>query len=792
MSGIYKDSEQGEFIQAFVDEGREMLENVEPLLIELENSSGSSSVVDSEVLNTIFRLFHSLKGAAGFLHLNTVAKVTHEAETLLDMFRKGTATLNSGHIDLLNRTTDFMGKMINSIETKLDDNGFDDEAAQIVKDLNLTIKSLSGEAVETPLTPPPAAPQKQIAKPISESAAIETPAGDETDKMQLVITPEMAKQFVTEAEELLEKAESAIINLEKEPDNKDFISEAFRSIHSFKGNSGFFGYSDLENISHKAENVLDILRDCSTGDGDEALTLILQVIDFLRGGISDIYAGKDPVIPGTQGLIALLESAATNLSGSLKAAKPAQSKTHNEKSEDSTPAKPAGATPSISLPSLDAAPSAGSAIAATVTAAAEEDHKAAERKVQEPKNTQRQSIRVDVEKLDILMDLVGELVIAEAMVAQNPDIKGLGIPLDRFEKSIMHLDKITRDLQSVSTSIRMIPLSGTFRKMIRLVRDLGQKSGKKVTLDIIGEETEVDKTVIEQINDPLVHIIRNSIDHGLEMPSDRQTKGKPAAGNVTLEAKYVGGEVWILIRDDGAGLNREKILNKARERGLIDNDGAEMKNEDVFMLIFQPGFSTADKITDVSGRGVGMDVVRRNIEGIHGKVEVRSEKDRGTMVILKIPLTLAIIDGMIVRAGGNLYTIPVIAIKESFKIKQSSVTHTMDGLELVNIRGQLLPVVRVHELFSLSKDTADLESGIIIVAENEEKSICLFIDEVIQQQQIVVKGLSNYIGNIKGVSGCTILGDGDISLILDIAGIIDLAENGYVQGLRTFGIPKEA
>jgi two-component system, chemotaxis family, sensor kinase CheA len=790
MSGIFKDSEQGEFIQAFVDEGREMLENVEPLLIELESSSGSSSVVDSEVLNTIFRLFHSLKGAAGFLHLNTVAKVTHEAETLLDMFRKGTAILNSGHIDLLNRTTDFMGKMMNSIENKLDDSGFDDEAVLIVKDLNLTIKLLSGETVEAPAPAPPVAPQERIEEAAEEPFSVETPATEETDKMQLVVTPEMAKQFVTEAEELLEKAETAIINLEKEPDNKDFISEAFRSIHSFKGNSGFFGYSDLENISHKAENVLDILRDCSTGDGDEALTLILQVIDFLRGGISDIYAGKDPVIPGTQGLIALLESAAANLGKSAKATKPGPSKANKEISEESKPAKPAGGVPTISLPAIDTAPSTGSSNAATGVSAADDDHKAADRKVQESKNTQRQSIRVDVEKLDILMDLVGELVIAEAMVAQNPDIKGLGIPLDRFEKSIMHLDKITRDLQSVSTSIRMIPLSGTFRKMIRLVRDLGQKSGKKVSLEIIGEETEVDKTVIEQINDPLVHIIRNSIDHGLEMPDDRLAKGKPALGNVTLEAKYVGGEVWILIRDDGAGLNREKILSKARERGLIDNDGSEMKNEDVFMLIFQPGFSTADKITDVSGRGVGMDVVRRNIEGIHGKVEVRSEKDRGTMVILRIPLTLAIIDGMIVQAGGNLYTIPVISIKESFKIKQSSVTRTMDGMEIVNIRGQLLPVIRVHELFNISHDRADLESGTIIVAENEEKSVCLFIDEVINQQQIVVKGLSNYIGNIKGVSGCTILGDGDISLILDIAGIIDLAETGYVQGMRTFKNPQ--
>ena len=778
MSETYRDSEQREFIQAFVDEGREMLENVEPLLIELESRSDSTSVVDSEVLNTIFRLFHSLKGAAGFLHLNTVAKVTHQAETLLDLFRKGDAILTSDHIDLLNRTTDFIGNLINSIETTMEDTGFDSQADNIVSDLNQAIKLLTGaESLQIPAKSPAVAangPSATGTSNNSPSTVADADDADDNNKLQMSITPEMIKQFVMESEELLEKAESAIISLEKEPDNKECISEAFRALHSFKGNSGFFGYSDLESISHRAESLLDILRTHHGSDADEALTLILQVIDFLRGGVADLYSGKDPVIAGTQGLIALLETVAAKLGGSDKP----QPEKSNQNTAAVIPADKTDTKIKIVAPRAETA-----SAPRDNTPPPEKDSKSGDRKIPEVQSSQRQSIRVDIEKLDILMDLVGELVIAEAMVAQNPDLKGLGVSLDRFEKSIMQLDKITRDLQSVSMSIRMIPLSGTFRKMIRLVRDLAQKSGKKITLDIIGEETEVDKTVIEQINDPLVHIIRNAIDHGLETPDDRLAKGKPAVGNIILEAKYVGGEVWIMIRDDGGGLNRDKIIAKARERGLIESDGSDMRDDEVWMLIFQPGFSTADKITDVSGRGVGMDVVRRNIEGIHGKVEVRSGKDTGTMVILRLPLTLAIIDGMIVRAAGNLYTIPVIAIKESLKIKNNSVTKTMDGQELVNIRGKLLPIVRVHEIFSLDSGVVDLEEGTIIVAENEQKSVCLFVDEVIQQQQIVVKGLSNFIGNITGVSGCTILGDGDISIILDIAGMIELAENEFGRGI---------
>jgi two-component system chemotaxis sensor kinase CheA len=364
------------------------------------------------------------------------------------------------------------------------------------------------------------------------------------------------------------------------------------------------------------------------------------------------------------------------------------------------------------------------------------------------------ALRVDVEKLDQLLDLVGEMVISVSMVSNSPDLVGLN--LDRFEKSIMHLTKITRDIQDVSMSMRMIPLSGVFRKMVRLVRDVAMKENKKVDLEIIGEETEVDKTIIEQISDPLVHLIRNAVDHGVESPAQRLVAGKPETGKVTLEAKHSAGEVWILIKDDGNGINRDKLLKKAIE----------------------PGLSTAAQVSSISGRGVGMDVVKRNIEKLRGRIDIRSSPGAGTMFILRIPLTLAIIDGMIVQVGDIKYAIPITSINESLRPAENQITVTPEGLELLNVRHQLLPVIRLHEVYKVGNARTKLTEGILIVVEHDLKKYCLFVDEMVGQHQIVIKGLPEYFGRIRGVSGFAILGDGEISTILDIAGLV-----GSMEGL---------
>ena len=325
-------------------------------------------------------------------------------------------------------------------------------------------------------------------------------------------------------------------------------------------------------------------------------------------------------------------------------------------------------------------------------------------------------------------------------------------------------------------SMRMIPLSGVFRKMVRLVRDVSMKENKKVDLEIIGEETEVDKTIIEQISDPLVHLIRNAVDHGVEAPAQRLAAGKPETGRVTLEAKHSAGEVWILIKDDGNGINRDKLLKKAIERGIANEDAYGWKDEDVYKLVFEPGLSTAAQVSSISGRGVGMDVVKRNIEKLRGRIDIRSTPGAGTIFILRIPLTLAIIDGMIVQVGDIKYAIPITSINESLRPAENQITVTPEGLELLNVRHQLLPVIRLHEVYKVKHARTRLTEGILIVVEHDLKKYCLFVDEMVGQHQIVIKGLPEYFGRIRGVSGFAILGDGEISTILDIAGLVSSME----------------
>lgn len=386
------------------------------------------------------------------------------------------------------------------------------------------------------------------------------------------------------------------------------------------------------------------------------------------------------------------------------------------------------------------------------------------------KIAQKRDIRVDVSKLDKLINLVGELVIAEAMVTKNPDLDGIN--LENFEKAAHGLNVITTDLQSVAMSIRMQPIEGVFKKMIRLVHDVSKKSNKSATLKLIGEDTEVDKNVIEMIGDPLVHIVRNCVDHGLETPEERLKLGKPEEGLITIEAKHEGGEVWIIVTDDGAGLDKEKILRKANEKNLVPNN-KNLTDEEIYRLIFEPGFSTADKVSDVSGRGVGMDVVKRNIDKVKGRIDIDTKKGEYTKIFLRIPLTLAVIEGMIIRVGETKYTIPTISIIEFFRPDPKIITVLTDGQEVVKLRDELLPVVRLHNLHNITPDSKSLAEGILVVIYVRGTKICLFIDEVLGQQQTVVKGLSEFIGNVKSISGCTILGTGDISLILDVNSIVE-------------------
>lgn len=384
-------------------------------------------------------------------------------------------------------------------------------------------------------------------------------------------------------------------------------------------------------------------------------------------------------------------------------------------------------------------------------------------------STSQGIISVNVEKLDKLMDMVGELVIAEAMVSQNPEVTKLEI--ESFDKASRQLHKISTELQDMVMAIRMVPLSTTFMKMHRIVRDMTKKLNKNVALDIYGEETEVDKNIIEKISDPLMHLIRNSLDHGIEDEETRIANGKNKQGTISLEAKNSGSDVLIIIRDDGKGLDKNQLYSKALTQGLINRAIEDMTDREIYRLILHPGFSTKEQVTEFSGRGVGMDVVAKNIESIGGSVIVDSIPTKGTTIILKIPLTLAIIEGMNIRVGQSRFTLPIVTIKQSFRPKAAEIIKDTEGQEMIMVRGLCYPIIRLHNLYKVDQSLQNMDEGILIMVEEDEKSCCLFADELLGQQQVVVKSLPNYIKKyrqIKGIGGCTLLGDGNISLILDV------------------------
>ncbi|MEG0615258.1 MAG: chemotaxis protein CheA, partial [Oscillospiraceae bacterium] len=384
-------------------------------------------------------------------------------------------------------------------------------------------------------------------------------------------------------------------------------------------------------------------------------------------------------------------------------------------------------------------------------------------------------ISVNLNKLDQLLDMVGEIVITEAMVTSNPDLKG--IHLDNFQKSARQLRKLTDELQDIVMSIRMVPLSGAFNKMTRIVRDMKVKLNREVNLVFEGEETEVDKSIIDNLNDPLMHMVRNSVDHGIEEnEQERIDAGKDPVGTIKLTAYNSSGEVIIVVSDDGRGINAEKVLAKAKKNGMLTKPEAEYSNKEIYNMIMLPGFSTNEQVTEFSGRGVGMDVVRKNIEKIGGTVSVDSKWGEGSTFVIKIPLSLAIVDGMEVSVGKSIFTIPINSIKESFKIKEKQLIKDTEGNEMIMIRGECYPLIRLYEIYGLEPDKTDLFEGIVLLVESEGRSACIFADELLGEQQVVVKPFSALLNNFNvkqnGMAGCTILGDGSITIILDINNII--------------------
>ncbi len=393
------------------------------------------------------------------------------------------------------------------------------------------------------------------------------------------------------------------------------------------------------------------------------------------------------------------------------------------------------------------------------------------------------SIRVDIAKVDSLINLVGELVITQSMLGQFDD-DSTPTNFAKLREGLAQLERNTRELQESVMRIRMLPISFSFNRFPRLVRDLSSKLGKEVELRIIGEQTELDKTVLEKIGDPLVHLVRNSLDHGIETPDTRMTAGKPAYGTLTLAARHEGGNIVIEIVDDGAGINTDILLAKARERGIVGADET-MSEEAIRDLIFHPGFSTAKEVSDVSGRGVGMDVVRRNIKELGGVIELESTVGVGTTIRIRLPLTLAILDGQLVRVGNQTYIVPLVSIIESLQATSDRVKSVAGSAELYRLRGEYIPIIRLYELFGVEAQSTVLEQGLLVVVEGEGRRACIFVDELLGQQQVVIKSLETNYRKVDGISGATILGDGTVAMIIDAGGVIGLARKEQAGHLHT-------
>ncbi|MBP1925720.1 two-component system chemotaxis sensor kinase CheA [Sedimentibacter acidaminivorans] len=391
------------------------------------------------------------------------------------------------------------------------------------------------------------------------------------------------------------------------------------------------------------------------------------------------------------------------------------------------------------------------------------------------KHNKQSLITVNLSKLDSLVDIVGEIVIAESMVSSNSEIKNLN--LESFTKSSRQLRKLTDELQDIVMSLRMVPVSGIFQKMKRIVRDMGKELNKDVELVLIGEETEVDKTIVDGISDPIMHLVRNAMDHGMESTDERILKGKDPKGTIELSASNTGGEIHITVEDNGKGFDTEKILAKAKTKGLLQKPENEYSAKEIYQLLMLPGFSTNETVTEYSGRGVGMDVVKSNVEKVGGTVVLDSKQDKGTAITFKIPLTLAIVSGMQVVVGDSELIIPIKNIQQSFKVKSQDIIHNTDGQEMIILRDKCYPVVRLHNFFNIETNVTNIDDGILILVEAGENKVCLFVDKIIGEQQVVVKPLPTIFNKYKikesGVSGCSILGDGSINLILDISSLIE-------------------
>ncbi len=696
--------DMSQFHQVFFEECFEGLEAMESGLLTLDMGD-----IDSEIINTIFRGAHSIKGGSGTFGFTVVAEYTHIMETLLDEMRDGRRQVTQPAVDVLLGSVDCLREMLTAIQNEQDVNN-----ASVAKHKAALEVVLNGGSVteESPSTP------------VEQEAVI-------SEEVAVNVVPEFIEEESVELGEqgwkiafcpyldLLKTGNDPVRLFRELNELGDLIT-----IANIQDVPGFYEIDPEEcNISWDLKVVGDI-------SGDE----IREIFNWVEG---DCEMEIQPL---------------------AKAVKPAPvaKKADPEPVAVSTPSNPA--------------PKPVEVKPKVVTETKKPDSQDADNDA--TKNTAKaSSIRVDTDKIDTLINMVGEVVITQSMlglVGENFSMDKVG----QLKRGLAQLERHTRDLQQSVMNIRMLPISFVFSRFPRLVHDISSKLDKKIVLKLVGENTEVDKAVVELINDPLVHLIRNSLDHGIEMPADRVAAGKPETGTIELKAYHRGGHIVIEIIDDGRGLDKDKLLAKAIEKGLIEENNL-LTEKQIFELIFMPGFSTAEQLTDISGRGVGMDVVRRNIQSLGGNIEIISELGKGTTIAIHLPLTLAILDGQSVAVGDETYIVPLVSIIESINITERMLNKVAGKGETFRLRNEYLPVIRMRRIFNVhSGNPTKSKEGVLVVVEGQGELCCLLVDELLGQQQVVIKSLEANYRRVEGVSGATILGDGSVALILDVPGLV--------------------
>jgi len=585
-------------------------------------------------------------------------------------------------------------------------------------------------------------------------------------------------EFAVECLDHISAAEAALLDLENNPTDAEPVNTIFRAFHTIKGTSGFLGLDRVQRVAHLAENLLDRARDGEIRVVGGYADLALNSCDALRTmieGLEGVQPGEPLVLPDNYD--ALLEQLSDPEAAGVDEEADSEplrtgdilvGKGQAERSQVEQAVATQGDRP-IGQVLVEKGVATPSAVAGALRT---------QNKMRGKSNDV--TVRVGTDRLDSLIEAVGELVITQSMVAQDPAVTDGSRP--QLARNVSHADKIVRKLQDVSMSLRMVPLKATFGKMARLVRDLSHKAGKKVRFITEGEDTEIDRNMVEVLNDPLVHMMRNAVDHGVETPEKRIAAGKDPMGTIRLRAYNSAGNVVIDLADDGNGIDRDRVVAKATERGLIQ-PGEVLSDAEAFGLIFRAGFSTAEKVTDISGRGVGMDVVRSGIESLRGRVDVTSQPGVGSTFTIRLPLTMAIADAMLVRVAGNRYLLPIVSIEQSFRPDAGQLSTVAGGRgEVVNVRGELLPLFRLYDIFKLSGANTNPLEALLIIIEGEGERYALMVDELLGQQQVVIKTLGHAFGQVPGVSGGAILGDGRVGLILDAAGILKLAQTKANEG----------